>query len=239
MRSNLGCHSLNEKTQNWVVTGAAGGLGKALLEKLARAGHEVVAIDKDLKGLESLYDAIEEQGLRPPALYPMDLVGASVEDYDTLARAIQEELGSIHHLIHGAAIFKALRPMMHQPISEWLEMTQVSIHSPLLLTQALMPLLDRSTGSSITFVIGGTALEQGAHWGSYGMSQAAREWMARTLALELGPKGPRVRAWRPPVFYSDITAQVWPAKGQNDYVSVGEVAEELLKLVESETKPKK
>jgi NAD(P)-dependent dehydrogenase (short-subunit alcohol dehydrogenase family) len=220
-----------DQSQNWVITGAAGTLGQALVQAVTSRGHECVAVDKNLSGLEALHDSVLAQGHLAPALYAIDLVGAKLDDYEKMAEAIERDFGHVHHLVHLAAGFKALRPLLHQPPQEWMEITHLGIHSALWLTQAIMPHMVKDPQASITFVNGRVALEQKAHWGAYGLSQAAREWMGETLARELGPKGPTVRVWHPPMFYSEITAQAWPATGRDEYESVSSVADQLIHLL--------
>ena len=61
--------SLSGKTI--LITGAAGGLGAALALQCAKAGAELVLLDKDRRGLNQLSDKITDQDLASPGLYPM------------------------------------------------------------------------------------------------------------------------------------------------------------------------
>ena len=215
----------------WVVTGAAGTLGQGLVQRALEHGDECVAIDNDLKGLEALSDLMQAQGHRPPVIHPIDLVGATLQDLHDTAAAIGEAVGEINHLVHAAGSFKALRPLLHQPPDEWLALTQLGIHAPLFLTQSLLERFSGQAHDSIVWVIDSIPLAQPAHWGGYGLVQQAKAWMAKTLELELGPKGPRVITWRPKTFYSRISAQAWPARGQNDFAELAPQIDELMSMV--------
>jgi len=222
---------MSERSKIWVVTGGVGVLGQALVQCILRGGDDCLVIDKDKRGLEGLHDAMVAEGFSPPALYPMDLLGSNLQDFETLADLIEKTFGQIDHVVHAAAFFKALRPLMHQPADEWMEICHIGINAPLFLTQALMRLMTPSAESSITWVTDPICLEKPAHWGAYGLSQASRVWMADALAAELGPKGPRSRAIAVGPFYSPISAQAWPAKGQDAYPDPAEAAEELVNKI--------
>lgn len=222
---------MHERAKVWVVTGGAGVLGQALIRCILASGDDCLAIDKDKKGLEKLHDSLEADGFSPPALYPMDLIGASIDDYEVLGDVIKRTFGQIDHLVHAATFFKALRPLMHQPADEWLQITHIGVHAPLFLTQSLIKLIHPSRGSSITWITDPVCLDKPAHWGAYGLSQASRTWLAEALALELGPKAPRSRAISVGEFYSPVSAQAWPAKSQQAYPDPTIVAQQLFEEI--------
>lgn len=222
---------MHERSKVWVVTGGAGVLGQALIRCILASGHDCVAIDKDKKALEAMHDALEAEGFSPPAIYPMDLMGATIDDFQALGEAIETTFGHIDHVVHAAALFKALRPLMHQPAEEWMQITHIGVNAPLFLTQALMRLIHPSQDSSITWITDRVCLDKPAHWGAYGLSQASRVWLAEALAAELGPKAPRSRAIAVDEFYSPVSAQAWPAKSQKDYPDPSLAAERLFEQI--------
>ena len=71
-----------------LVTGATGGFGNPVSKALAQHGATVVLLGKNLRMVEALYDEIEQAGLPLPAIYTMDLSGASEQDYLDLARQV-------------------------------------------------------------------------------------------------------------------------------------------------------
>ena len=217
----------------WVVTGAAGTLGQALVQRVLADGGECVAIDKNPSGLEALSDQAQRAGRARPLIHPLDLAGATLQDlYDT-ADAIGDAVGSINHLVHAAGAFKAMRPLLHQPPQEWLELTQVGIHAPLFLTQRLTQYFSGQPRDSIVWVVDPAPTSQPAHWGAYGLVQQAQRWMAATLDQEIGPKGPRVVTWQPPTFYSPISAQAWPARSQSEYAELAPLIEQLMGQIQA------
>ena len=63
-----------------LVSGAHGGLGSAAAVACARAGATVVLLGRKLPKLNRVYDAVAQAGAEP-LLYPLDLEGASPDDY--------------------------------------------------------------------------------------------------------------------------------------------------------------
>ena len=79
--------SLSDKTI--LITGAAGGLGSALALQCAVDGANLILLDKNRRALSDLSDKLTNQGMSAPGLYPMDLGGAGVDDYNDLATTVQ------------------------------------------------------------------------------------------------------------------------------------------------------
>ena len=140
--------SLSGKTI--LITGAAGGLGTALALQCAKAGAELVLLDKDRRGLNQLSDKITDQNLTSPGLYPMDLAGAGLDDFNDLAEIVGSEFGGLYALIHCALDFDGLQPLEQVAPQDWLQSMQVNVNAPWLLSCALLPLLKQSKNGRIT-----------------------------------------------------------------------------------------
>ncbi|HIC46268.1 SDR family NAD(P)-dependent oxidoreductase, partial [Methylophaga sp.] len=67
-----------------LITGAAQGIGASVAKACAHAGATVILLDKQVPQLEAVYDEIVEQTGIIPAIYPLDLKGATVDDYKQL-----------------------------------------------------------------------------------------------------------------------------------------------------------
>lgn len=177
--------------QRVLITGAAGGLGGALSERAAGEGAELVLLDKDLKSLESLHDRIESAGHRQPALYPLDMMGASPDDYAELASRIEQEFGGLDTLVHAAADVGQPAPLTLYDPQSWLKCLHVNINASFLLTQALLVMLKASAGR-VVFVSDAAGRTGQAAMGAYGVSKWAMEGMMATLAAEHSPAHPVV-----------------------------------------------
>jgi NAD(P)-dependent dehydrogenase (short-subunit alcohol dehydrogenase family) len=179
-----------------LVAGAAGGLGSAAAVACAQAGATVVLLGRKVAPLNRVYDAAKAVGPEP-MLYPLDLVGASPDDYDELAQRIEAELGRIDGVLHCAAEFKGLTPLLHTDPADFARAIHVDLTARWWLTQACLPLLARSEAGVVVFAIDDPARSGAAFWGGYGVAQPAQAALVSMLQAELGDHGPRVSGFQP------------------------------------------
>ena len=88
----------------FLITGATGGFGTAASLALASHGATVILLARNLRLVEALYDEIEQAGYPTPAIYPMNLEGASEHDYLELADNLESQLGRLDGILHCAAM---------------------------------------------------------------------------------------------------------------------------------------
>lgn len=167
-----------------LVTGATGGLGRAVALAATRAGACVVLLGRELRALEKLYDEIVALKQAEPAIYPLDLAGASPRDYQEMADRIERQCGRLDGIVHAAAHFHELQPAADIPAEEWLRGVHVNLSAPFLLTQACLPLLDRADDAAVVFVLDDTQRMGRAHWGGYGAAKHALSGLASILHEE-------------------------------------------------------
>jgi NAD(P)-dependent dehydrogenase (short-subunit alcohol dehydrogenase family) len=175
-----------------LVTGATGGLGRATSLAAAAAGATVVLLGRKVRALEALYDEIERLGGAQPAVYPMDLAGATPRDYADLAASIERECGRLDGIVHAAAHFDGLQPFDQQKPEEWTRTQQVNVTAPFQLTQACMPLLRQADDYAIVFVLDDPIRTGKAFWGGYGVAKHALAGLASIVHEET--ERSRVRA---------------------------------------------
>ncbi|MHA6204365.1 SDR family NAD(P)-dependent oxidoreductase [Dyella soli] len=180
-----------------LVTGAYGGLGAAVARSASRAGATVVITGRRKRQLEQLYDAMVSEGLPEPIIHPLDMEVATPRDYEALADGLARDFGRLDGIVHAAASFNGLTPLaVHKP-DDWLRALHVNVSAPFALTQACMPLLQKSEDSAAVFVLDDPALMQRAHWGGYGVSKAALERFVEILHQETEKTPLRVHALLP------------------------------------------
>ena len=180
-----------------LVAGAAGGLGSAASVACAEAGATVVLLGRKVAPLNRVYDAAKAVGPEP-LLYPLDLVGASPDDFDELAQRIEAELGRLDGLLHCAAEFKGLTPLLHTDPADFARAIHVDLTARWWLTQACLPLIAKSDAGAVVFAIDDPARNGSpAFWGGYGLAQSAQATLVAMLQAELGEHGPRVSGLRP------------------------------------------
>ena len=195
-----------------LVAGAAGGLGSAAAVACSQAGATVVLLGRKVAPLNRVYDAAKAVGPEP-LLYPLDLVGATPDDYDELARRIEAELGRLDGLLHCAAEFKGLTPLLHTDPADFARAIHVDLTARWWLTQACLPLLARSDAGAVVFAIDDPARSGAAFWGGYGLAQPAQAALVSMLQAELGEHGPRVSGFQPGPMRTALRARAYQPNG--------------------------
>ncbi len=197
-----------------LVTGAGDGLGRVAATTFAAHGATVILLGRTIRKLENVYDAIEEAGYPKPAIYPMNLEGASPKDYEDLANTLDKEFGRLDGLLHNAAILGTLTPLEHYNIGLWYQVLQVNLNAPYLLTRACLKLLKRTGDASIVFTSCDVGQKGRAYWGAYAVSKFAIEGMMQILADELETKI-RVNAIDPGALRTALRANAFPGEIPN------------------------
>ena len=169
-----------------LITGAGDGLGAALARAAGAAGAEVILLGRTVSKLETVYDAIVADGGPEPAIYPLDLEGASPENYAELAARVEEQCGRLDGLVHNAAILGPQTPIEHYPPLDWARVLQVNLTGPMLLTQAVLPLLRAGHDPAVLFL---GERRRSAYWGAYGVSKSGLAALADILRDELEGEG--------------------------------------------------
>jgi len=126
-----------------IVTGASKGIGRAIVQKCAKLGANVVAIYKtDDKSAESLKGDTKQNLL---------LIKADVSKEKDVKRIIDltiKEFGNIDVLVNNAGIDKP-KPVLDYQLSEWEEIISVNLTSVFLCTKYAAPYLEKSKGCII------------------------------------------------------------------------------------------
>lgn len=179
-----------------LVAGAHGGLGNAASLACARAGATVVLLGRRVPKLNRLHDAIVADGGQA-LLYPLDLEGASPDDYAEMAARIESELGRLDGLLHCAAEFRGLTPLQHTDPADFARAIHIGLTAKWWLTQACLPLLGRGGDGAVVFAVDDLARTGNAYWGGYGIAQHGLAAMVAMLQAEQGERGVRISGLRP------------------------------------------
>jgi len=196
-RLTTGRNEMSDKQRTAIVTGAAGGIGRALVKGLLEAGIRVAAVDRTRDGLNALAKGAREQGRDANLLtIEADLSrDAAISDIVGQARG---RFGAIDILVNNAGVGQAtLRPgNWQEPLRFW-DITAdqwrlfVAVHTtaPLLLAQAVVPeMRERNWGRIVNVTTSlGTMIRSGSP--TYGPSKAALEAFSAIMAKDLEDSG--------------------------------------------------
>jgi NAD(P)-dependent dehydrogenase (short-subunit alcohol dehydrogenase family) len=196
---------MTETSRVAIVTGAAGGIGRAMVRGLLAAGIRVAGVDRDREPLEMLATSAREQGNSAELLtIATDLTDDAAPD--AITKATRGKFGHIDILVNNAGIGPgAIRPDSWQrPLKFW-EITAdqwrrfVAVHTtaPLALTTAVVPEMMRQSWGRIVNVTTslGTMLNAGNP--TYGPSKAALEALSAIMAKDLDGTGVTVNVLVP------------------------------------------
>lgn len=174
-----------------VVTGAAGGLGRAFAAAFAREGARVLAADINLEG------AKETAALTGGIGAAVDVTSQS--STAALAALAAERLGGIDVLVNNAAIYAGLERRGFESIDEavWDRVMAVNVKGPWQMTRAVAPHLRRAGGGAVVNVSSATVMSGSPDWLHYVSSKGAVIAMTRALARELGDDRITVNALAP------------------------------------------
>lgn len=200
-----------------LVTGAYGGLGSAAAMACARAGATVVLLGRKVPKLNRVYDALAQVGPEP-LLYPLDLEGASADDYAELAQRIESELGRLDGVLHCAADFPGLTPLPQTDPAAFARAVHVNLTAPWWLTQACLPLLGKAPDAAVVFVVDDPARVGQAYWGGYGLAKQGLAGLVGMLHAELANSTIRVAGLRPGPMRTALRAKAYVE--ENDRAAV-------------------
>jgi NAD(P)-dependent dehydrogenase (short-subunit alcohol dehydrogenase family) len=168
-----------------LITGAGDGIGQAAANSYAQLGATVILLGKTVSKLEAVYDEIAAKGYSEPAIYPLDLNGATEEDYNILNQTIAAEFGALDGLLNNAGILGPRKPLENITAQQWTEVIQVNLTSTFLITKALLPALKIADNASIIMTSSGVGRKGRAYWGAYAVSKFGLEGLTQVLADEL------------------------------------------------------
>ncbi len=176
-----------------LVTGAGDGIGRAAALACAARGATLILLGRTIAKLEKVYDEIEASGGPQPAIFPLNLEGATLKDYHDMAETLEAEFGRLDGLLHNAGLLGRITPFEQYNPELWDQVMQVNINGPIWMTQALLPLLKASEDASLVFTSSSVGRQGRAYWGAYSVSKFATEGFMEGLADELEHLG-NVRA---------------------------------------------
>lgn len=179
-----------------LITGAAGGIGRAIAQRLADRGASVVVTDLDRQAVERLADAINQRAGRQRALG----VAMDVTDEQSISRAfdaIVRVFGGLDFLVSNAGT-AAVGAIDQLPRIEWDKSFAVNATGHFLVSRTVIRWLRaQGLGGSLVFIASKNVLAPGKEFGAYSAAKAAQTQLARVLAIENGEAGIRVNLINP------------------------------------------
>ena len=218
-----------------LVTGAGDGIGKKAALTYAKLGATVILLGKTTKKLEDVYDTIIEQNLPQPAIVPLDMKGATKQNYIDMVSTIKDQFGQLDGALLNAAVLGELTPFAQIHEQVWAEIMQVNVNAQYLLSQALLPLLHNTKDSSLVFTTSGVGSKGKAYWGAYSISKFATEGMMQVIADEYDNSSVRTNAINPGPTNTNMRTTAYPGENKDNLPSPEDIMPAYVYLMSSES----
>ncbi len=202
-----------------LVTGAAGALGRAVVQRFAAEGAQLVLLDRDAARLHQLF---------PQAAFA-DAVDITDEDgvAATLQRAIAA-LGRLDVVVHVAGGFEMGDTVDALPRAAWERMMALNAWSFVALAHACVPAMKRQGSGRIVAVSAAAAANGGqALKGAYIASKSALQRLVETLAAELAGSGIAVNSVAPTTLDTPANRAAMPDADPSAWVSLDAAADAI------------
>ena len=177
-----------------IVTGAAGGLGRAFALAFAQAGCKVIAGDvSDTAETVALITAAAGIGFGAV----LDVTNA--DSCRAVAEQAQAQMGGLDVLVNNAALYGGLQRANFEDIDEavWDRVMAVNVKGVWQASRFAAPLMRAAGGGSIINIASATVFSGSPQWMHYVASKGAVIAMSRTMAKELGRDDIRVNVLAP------------------------------------------
>lgn len=186
--------------QRVLLTGATGGLGRAIAQAMAARGAQLLVSDVDPSACEALAAELSPPGTA--LLADLSSAGAALG----LAEAALQ-CGGVDVLVCNAGVQGPAGPLGDTTDADWDRVMDINLRSAVALSNALAPHMAQRGGGSIVLMASIAGLRGNRSIGLYGLSKAALAQLARNLAVEWGPQGVRVNAISPGLIETPLAHQ--------------------------------
>lgn len=177
-----------------LITGASGGLGRAIAETMSAQGATIIVSDLNADQCNSVVNDLSLQGGTAHSR-PCDL--SNHHALNSLIESLLHDFSSIDVLICNAGVQGPAGSLQNIDELAWQQVMDINLKSAMQLSNALAPRMAEQGGGSIILMSSIAGLRGNKSIGLYGMSKAALAQLARNLAVEWGPSGIRVNSISP------------------------------------------
>lgn len=185
-----------------IITGGASGIGERMADLFAQEGAIVIAADINETALEK---ASQKQNI-----YGMKLNVASDEDWQVLAKEVNDRFGKIDILVNNAGI-SSEKPYDQINAEDWQKMLSINAFGPFAGIKHVTPYMAAQNKGSIINISSYTAMI-GQGFNHYSASKGAVRALSKAAATTFGHQGIRVNALFPGIIETPMTQSLSTSK---------------------------
>ncbi|MGE7942377.1 SDR family NAD(P)-dependent oxidoreductase [Lysinibacillus xylanilyticus] len=171
-----------------IVTGAGGGMGKAIIQEQLEKGNIVVGLDLSVASLTDLAQ---------DALQSFEVNVLQEERVNDICKQVFEKYGRIDGLVNALGIAQAATPIEQVTMDEWNRLMDVNVKTLFITTKAVVSYMKERQKGSIVTIASISAVRPRPGLQAYIASKGAAESFARGMAIELAPFQIRVNTIHP------------------------------------------
>lgn len=194
-----------------LITGAAGGIGRATINLFAEKGWSVIGVDRNEFGKD-----FPKNGL----FIQSDI--ARPEDIESIFEKAKGFTTSLDALVNNAAV-QVAKPLIQTTVEEWDAVMAANLRSVFLAVKLAHPLLRSNNGGAIVNVSSVHAVQTSANIAAYAASKGGLLALTRAMAIEFAPDNIRVNAILP----GAVDTPMLRAGLSRGHVGSGDVQERL------------
>lgn len=188
-----------------LVTGAAGGIGAAVVAELGHRGVLVAAVDRDKSRLDDLVAAGARRGtvVRP---YPADVTDSL--EVEHFVETAERELGPVQFLVNCAGVLR-MGEVWSFGDQDWVDTFSVNTTAVFKVSRAVVSRMrERCTGAVVT-VASNAASTPRVEMAAYAASKAAASMFTKSLGLEVARYGIRCNVVAPGSTETPMLSSMW------------------------------
>jgi NAD(P)-dependent dehydrogenase (short-subunit alcohol dehydrogenase family) len=188
-----------------LITGAAGGLGRAFAFAFAKLGAKVAVADLNTEGVNETINLLSNES-SSEMNFAVTVNVANEKSTQEAVKQVIEKWGQIDILINNAAIYATLerKPFYEIEEAEWDKVLNVNLKGTWLMSKAVVATM-KKTGGKIINISSATVMSGSPNWSHYVASKAGVIGLTRTMAKELGDFNINVNAVAPGFTLTDAS----------------------------------